>query len=167
MQMVCAVDALDDSPNEIFTERGGVGASLGPAAGNKVMADVALNEGSGCFIFFNARFCKDVKRRDTHTRTGTAGGDHLLQDGEEFRAAVGADAEVLRYASRLQRDALGAAPGRLATLLDIKTRGTNNFNNVTAAARDDDLMDAIGGKAAGQFGGALVTKQLTTAPGVR
>ena len=67
MQMVCAVDALDDSPNEIFTERGGVGASLGPAAGNKVMADVALNEGSGCFIFFNARFCKDVKRRDTRT----------------------------------------------------------------------------------------------------
>ena len=73
----------------------------------------------------------------------------------------------MRYAGRLQRDALGAASGRLATLLDIKTREQIISINVTAAARDDDLMDAIGGKAAGQFGGALVTKQLTTAPGVR
>jgi hypothetical protein len=67
MQMVCAVDALDDSPNEIFTDTGGAGTSLGPAAGNNVMADEALNDGSGCFIFFNARFCKDVKRHDKHT----------------------------------------------------------------------------------------------------
>ncbi len=41
---------------------------------------------------------------------------HLLQNCKELRAAVGADAEILGQAGRMQGEALGAAARRLKCL---------------------------------------------------
>jgi hypothetical protein len=57
MQIVCALDDLDGSPNAILRGRARAGASSDPNAGNSVMEQLALNESSGSLIFFDVMLC--------------------------------------------------------------------------------------------------------------
>jgi hypothetical protein len=107
MQMVCGLEALDDSPKEILTDKGAAATSLGPTAGNKVTDAVALKEVSGSLIFFRARFC--IERVSTRDCVMISGFD-LLEDSEKLGATVGTNAKILRNAGGLKSDALGATP---------------------------------------------------------
>ena len=162
MQIVCALDDLDGSPKAILRGRARAGASSDPNAGNSVIRGPTLNESSGSLIFFDVMLCTWTIRKRQHGCLRA----HLLQDCKELRAAVGADAEILGQAGRLQGEALGAAARRLKCLSGgaIEHAKCDWMWLRQPRRRLFYLMHAIGGKAARLFGGAVVTEQLAASP---
>ena len=168
MQICCAFDDLEDSPKAILRVRGGAGASLGPTAGNTVMAEALLKVGSGCFIFLRARFCRGSRQRlegELHCRrrrwgwgggvapaaglreTQCGGRSGCRNPGGHTRAATPRNWRSTAKAAQLESQSC-------ARVLQQQPLHTHQ-------------MHPVGGKAANFLGGALVAKQFAAAPAAR